>query len=277
MSQVNEIHNKTTEKTKQEQIFIHLIVGFREICIVTAALPLVTLVMCFITAYIFQSEEIHETHCRVYNVIPSISAITGVSPQRYFWRACIAFHIGPRVAIAAVYRNYYGSLVKRIRDPKVQKRTMYLVTTVFVLNLIEIGALCGVTYVSNRENYPIHEKVFITFMICSLCHMLATIRLNESTAKISPAARESAAFSLYCKKILFFLSIASTIGLVLFFLKHRFLCHDMAFSWFALCEYIIASANMGFHCTTMLDFPTEHFIVARGAETLKNHHEYKFE
>lgn len=87
-------------------------VEFKEICVITAALPMVTLFVCFVSAYIFQSEEIHETHCRVYNVIPSISAITGVSPQRYLWRICVALHIGPRFAIAAVYRNYYRCILK---------------------------------------------------------------------------------------------------------------------------------------------------------------------
>jgi hypothetical protein len=37
-----------------------------------------------------------------------------------------------------------------------------------------------------------------------------------------------------------------------------------AFSWFSLCEYLIASANMAFHVTVILDFPTEDLMVARG-------------
>lgn len=35
-----------------------------------------------------------------------------------------------------------------------------------------------------------------------------------------------------------------------------------AFSWFALCEYIIASANMGYHVTVFLDFPKEVVTIA---------------
>lgn len=39
--------------------------GFREICSVTAALPIVTLVICFVSAVVFQFDDVHETHCRV--------------------------------------------------------------------------------------------------------------------------------------------------------------------------------------------------------------------
>lgn len=39
--------------------------GFREICSVTAALPIVTLMICFVSAVVFQFDDVHETHCRV--------------------------------------------------------------------------------------------------------------------------------------------------------------------------------------------------------------------
>jgi hypothetical protein len=41
------------------------------------------------------------------------------------------------------------------------------------------------------------------------------------------------------------------------------ICFFAAFSWFSFCEYLIASANMAFHMTVILDFPTEHLIVAQ--------------
>lgn len=121
---------------------------------VTAAIPLVTLTLCFVFAYVFQFDEVHETHCRVYNIIPSISAITGVSPQRYFWRISIALHIGPRFPITFMYRNYYRSLLHKLDvTPQKFKKTNFLINLVCILNIIEIAALGGVTYISNRENY----------------------------------------------------------------------------------------------------------------------------
>ncbi|EDS25956.1 fgf receptor activating protein [Culex quinquefasciatus] len=252
-------------KSQSEKLAVHLIVSFRDICVFTLVLPLGTLFVCFVTAYVFQPEEIHETHCRVYNIIPSISAITGVSPQRYLWRISIALHIGPRFVIAFVYKNYYRALINELLDPLSIKKASRLLKIVYCLNMVEICALLGVTYISNKENYPLHEKVFIIFMISSLSYMLATLKLLKVLQPNGPqTAQEESA--LRYKRAFFALSIASTVGLILFFLKHRFLCHDLAFSWFALCEYIVASANMGFHCTTMLDFPTEDFLIAKNTE-----------
>lgn len=56
----------------------------------------------------------------MYNIIPSISAITGVSPQRYLWRISVAFHIGPRLIIAAVTKSYHINLINENSDIKVR-------------------------------------------------------------------------------------------------------------------------------------------------------------
>uniref|UniRef100_A0A8W7PR03 CWH43-like N-terminal domain-containing protein n=1 Tax=Anopheles coluzzii TaxID=1518534 RepID=A0A8W7PR03_ANOCL len=184
------------------------------------------LFVCFVSAYVFQPEEIHETHCRVYNIIPSISAITGVSPQRYLWRVSIALHIGPRFIIAFVYRNWYRAMVAGLNDPARVTKACRMINIVYWLNLVEISALCGVTYISNKENYPLHEKVFIIFMTTSLSYMLATLKLLKILQPDGPQTPNEES-SLRYKQAFFALSIASTVGLILFFLKHRFLCQDL--------------------------------------------------
>lgn len=93
---------------------------------------------------------------QVYNVIPSISAITGVTPQTYMWRIAVAFHVGPRMVIAQVYYNYFVSQIS-----KADKSTNLLIfiNLCYWLNLIEIAAICGVTYISNRENYRTYTTI----------------------------------------------------------------------------------------------------------------------
>lgn len=124
----------------------------------------------------------------------------------------------------------------------------------------------------------LHEQVFIVFMVCSLCHMLIVIKLcqlmkNEIDVQRLPhLILIDEEKSVRFKKILFNISIISTIGLAVFFFKHRVYCHDLAFSAFAFCEYIIAICNLAFHSTTMLDFPSEYLMIARRTTKLKLKH-----
>lgn len=91
---------------------------------------------------------------QVYNVIPSISSITGISPQRYLWRLVIALHISPRLVIAYVHKNFLKHhVLSKITDRNQLICASRLANVVHYLNLIEICALAGVTYVSNKENY----------------------------------------------------------------------------------------------------------------------------
>jgi len=91
---------------------------------------------------------------QVYNIIPSISSITGISPQRYLWRIVIALHISPRLIIAFVHKNYLKNhVLSKISDQNQLVEATRLASIVHWLNLIEISALAGVTYVSNKENY----------------------------------------------------------------------------------------------------------------------------
>lgn len=91
---------------------------------------------------------------QVYNIIPSISSITGIRPQIYLWRAIIALHLSPRLVIAYVHKNYLKHhVLSKIHDQTQYARATKLATAVHYLNIIEIATLAGVTYISNKENY----------------------------------------------------------------------------------------------------------------------------
>lgn len=124
----------------------------------------------------------------------------------------------------------------------------------------------------------LHEQAFVVFMLCSLSHMLIVIKLCQLLKTESDVQRLPHLIlideekSIKFKKYLFNISIVATVGLAVFFLKHRVYCHDLAFTAFAFCEYIIACCNLAFHCTTMLDFPSEYLMIARRTTKLKLKH-----
>ena len=152
-------HRMEINNVAESKNSIHLAISFRKLCLATVSLPLITLLFCFITAYIYQQDDIHETHCRVctiniynlrkiliyliilfqvYNVLPSISAITGISPQRYLWRVCIALHIGPRLLIASVYYSFYRKTVMTIEDVPKRLLGIKLLNLCYWLNIAEV-------------------------------------------------------------------------------------------------------------------------------------------
>ncbi|EEC18127.1 post-GPI attachment to proteins factor 2-like [Ixodes scapularis] len=224
----------------------------------TVALPLFTLVFCFATSMLFQYTAVNTTVCKVYNFCPSVSAITGISPQRYVWRTGVALHTGPRLLLASLYPRYYSRRALLVEAPR-RPLFLRLARANYLLHLTEALSLVGVTYVSNRENYPVHEKIFIIFMVSSLLYMVGTcIAANMCQHKNDTEMEKK---SRRLKMSLLGLTLAASAGMLYFFYKHRIHCVELAFSWFSLCEYVICVCNMAFHLTLVYDIPDEELLV----------------
>ncbi|KAL1459897.1 hypothetical protein WDU94_011845 [Cyamophila willieti] len=179
--------NETNKKEPGDGIILYYSLPLRKLACTVVSLPLTGLVACFISAVIFQFDDVHDKE------------------------SCMMFT-----------PNFY---------------------------LFFLAAL--------------HEKLFIAFMLSSLFYMLVMLRVH-SLAYPTPTMSPAQSYSFYVKLGLFVTSIAATVGLVVFWFRHRVHCYDMAFSWFAFCEYVIALSNMAYHMTVALDFPSEHLLIGNG-------------
>lgn len=226
-------------------------IPFMRFGIITVSLPAFALLYCFLSAYLFERDGINDTDCNVTNTIPSVSAVTGIKPQAYVWRICIGLHSAPRFFVGIMYYNYYKQYAYNISQ---KYRWIYykLLHLVFWLYTIECSCLLAVSCISNKENYPIHEKIFVVFMITSIAHMVfGTITYKWSRHK---GMNEMEKSSYFWKKVMLAWISLSTAGLLYFFVQHRFYCKPGAFSWFSAFEYMIAYANMGYHITGLYEF-----------------------
>lgn len=224
----------------------------------TLSLPLATLLFCFATSMLFQYTAVNTTVCKVYNFCPSVSAITGISPQRYVWRMGVALHTGPRLLLASLYPRYHA---RRAAFVPTARRPLFLLLTraCYGLHLTEALSLVGVTYISNRENYAVHEKIFIIFMVSSLLYMVGTcVTVNMYDNKTETTMEKK---SKQLKTSLLALTLIASGGMLYFFYKHRIHCVELAFSWFSICEYVICFCNMAFHFTVVYDIPNEELLV----------------
>ena len=92
--------------------------------------------------------------------MPSISAITGISPGRYLWRVCIAFHLGPRLLIVATYYHFLLSFAPSLTTKGSAHKLTSLLNYCFYLQIIEILSLCTISFIHNREHYRKYDLFF---------------------------------------------------------------------------------------------------------------------
>lgn len=116
----------------------------------TVSLPLYSFLFCVAWSVIFFFERSTDTHCHVWNFLPSISAAIGnYQPQCFVWQLAITLHAGPRFITATFYHKRYQNLIRK------GWRWLALIAT--VLNLIENLALLGLTYFTSVDHYSEEE------------------------------------------------------------------------------------------------------------------------
>ena len=149
-------------------------------------------------------------------MVPSISAITGISPGRYIWRMAVAFHLGPRIFILSTYYHYLLSFIGPVsrscvangrnqsadaapvssEDPA--RSLTKLLKMVYYLQILEIIGLCGISFIHNRENYrkntdrPCKLAIAFSFVVCLLFQpSIQTVSFSTSRRLISPFCSSS--------------------------------------------------------------------------------------
>lgn len=239
-------------------------IGVRCLGITVLSLPAFGFAACVLYSLVYNFEGSTATHCRVQNYLPSASAaIGGFTPQRYIWRIAIALHCAPRFFYTALYHNYYKS--QRIETHRGAYESLVKLTA--ASNVIEVFCLVLLTFVSSTENYDVHEKSFIAFVVFSLIHMLLTCILwSWPTAVQADMLKVTSSIRL---KVLFFvLNLLSILFAGYFFSRHNSYCEPGIYTWFAVCEYSTILTNIAFHGTATIDFSDKYLTVATASSVV---------
>lgn len=247
-------------KSIDEKNYHFVKVPFRVVAVVTVCFPLFSFFFCIGWSLLFNFHESTTTHCRVMNYLPSISAaIGGYTPQLYIWRIGIGLHAAPRYAVAVMYYYHY---IRIMMDQNFWRRVACILSA---LHVIENSALVGLTYISSSDNYPIHEKFFVTFIFSSLTYMLlsCTIPYVASRKPLDVEDRKL----LKLKSCLATIAFAASLAAAYFFLRHNKFCEAGMYTLFALSEYIIVLTNIAFHMTAYWDFYDEHLTIGSFEKT----------
>ncbi|KAK7496507.1 hypothetical protein BaRGS_00012159 [Batillaria attramentaria] len=249
------------EGCKGAEKAVHFTVRVSSLLKWTSCLPLGATLFSVLWSVAFDFERSTATHCKVYNLLPTISsAIGGFTPQRYVWRICIAMHVTQRVMIALAYYSFHTS----VPAPTSQHLYNTLAAVNSLLHVVEIVSLVGLSMISSTENGTVHENLFICFMVTGLSYMLLTIVLMR-WARFSNDRQPSVqdVTSLRYKTNLFLLNIATFGIAVYFYFRHNAHCEPGVYTLYAGLEYVVVLTNILFHSTCCLDFRDYDFGVVR--------------
>jgi len=213
--------NHHQQPPQQPEFQVWYAVQFRRLCQLCLVMPLIGLVGCLLVACAFQFGDIQETACKVYNLVPSISAITGISPGRYLWRVCIAFHLGPRLLIVATYYHFLLSFAPSLSTKGSAHKLTSLLNYCFYLQIIEILSLCTISFIHNREHYPIHQKGFIFYICSSHLSFLLILKIYHV---IWPALNDLQKCSYRNKLGLLILSLTCMFIMAYYYYRHFIHC-----------------------------------------------------
>lgn len=227
------------------------------IAYITGSPVIIAFSTCLFWSLYFDFKSTTQTHCRVANFLPSISAAIGdKSPQRYIWRFGVAIHAAPRILFIHLYRNFYTNIF-HTRNVYFM---YYLSKIATLFNILEITALLVLSFVSSSENYAVHEKAFISFIIFSQLYMIVTVILISWIRKnVVEIDTRKLTRSFRYKSWLYLTNLIGLLLSLYFFERHMEYCEPYMYSYFALCEYVVVFSNVFFHLTASIDFNT-HFL-----------------
>ncbi|XP_043269863.1 post-GPI attachment to proteins factor 2-like isoform X2 [Venturia canescens] len=222
-----------------------IVISFSKIAWFTVSMPFFAFAFCILYSVLYNFESATSTHCKVYNILPSVSAAIGhYKPQRDVWRAAIATQAVIRAIILSMYYHYYTNVVYNWAQG--------IKNFALISYGIENTALVTLSFWSSNENYAFHKLSFITFLIMALVHMSLAWYISKHCR--ASAKDHSETTSQRWKTRSLILNVASIFAACYFFWRHNAYCEPFVYSMFAMCEYMVVLSNMGFHVTAAWDF-----------------------
>jgi len=221
-------------------------IRFGRFALLFVSLPFFSFIFCVVWSLLFDFERATATHCRVDNLLPSISAAIGnYQPQRLVWQIAIVIHFLPRLMVARMYLKHY--------EDKIRKNRRKLGYLAVLLNVAENFSLLGLSLFTSATNYEIHRNCFSTFIFTSEVYMLLSYLLNKNARKV-PEVMGLERRSIRFKRNLFITNVVCFAAAGYFFVRHNNYCEPGIYTFFAFFEYIVVLTNMGYHMTAYWDF-----------------------
>ncbi|KAL7304880.1 hypothetical protein TKK_0002685 [Trichogramma kaykai] len=231
-----------------------VIIPFARIAWFTVSIQCFSFIFCILWTIMYNFEESTNTHCKVYNALPSVSATIGhYQPQKNIWKMTTVIQAIIRFYMIILHYQYY----KKNTYPTTRKLTRLALVTY----VIENTSLVTLSFWTSNENYALHKLSFMIFLFTSFIYM--NVSYIIATMCRSTTREVHDIISLKWKLRALISNLAGIILACYFFYRHNKYCEPFVYSLFALAEYLVVLTNMGFHVTAAYDFAGRSVLISR--------------
>eukprot|EP00123_Amoebidium_parasiticum_P006631 comp17541_c1_seq1/m.17107 comp17541_c1_seq1/g.17107 ORF comp17541_c1_seq1/g.17107 comp17541_c1_seq1/m.17107 type:complete len:250 (-) comp17541_c1_seq1:363-1112(-) len=220
----------------------------KHLIFVGCASPVAGLLFCIIYSLMYNFDDVNNTHCKVANIVPSLSSCIGNHhPQVYVWRMAVAVMLGQRLVDSFAYHTYLNTGPVRRSTYHHSLNHLHL-----FLMLTENMALVLLTYVSSTENHPVHVAAFTTFITSSQLHMglLAYLYKLSKGGMMIEEEHRSYRWKLQCLQV----NVTVMALACYLYYRHNTYCEPYMYSLFSSCEWTVVFSNIWYHYSAVLDF-----------------------
>ncbi|XP_062143085.1 post-GPI attachment to proteins factor 2 [Drosophila sulfurigaster albostrigata] len=222
-----------------------LLVGF--------AVPPFVLAYMIVNVMITDFEHATYTDCRVLNALPSVSAIS--RSQQLGWKLVTWMLLPLRALIIVLYWRYYRKVFRRAY------KLQWLILFLFVYESLSTVFMARWTHISGDES--IHMIVVCSIWLASFGYIGASfLCFKRHCNRFAVEPHQQLSYLLKKKCVIFYYS--GTLAMWCCYPLHTEFCLPLAYTGFALAEYVVSWSLMGYLWTSAIDFYP--FYLCRNAQ-----------
>eukprot|EP01135_Chromosphaera_perkinsii_P003278 Nk52_evm53s239 gene=Nk52_evmTU53s239 len=252
------VKDSSVEKNAGTDLFLSrsiMVLSYAWMQFVAWSSVLGALILSFVWSVWYDGHRVNDTHCHVWNWLPTISATVGnYTPQRYFWRYGIAIMMYQRILDAILFYKFYQACFERLKyleRNRGRRINSFMNLIGALLHCSEYFFLGALTYVSSSENGFLHSVFFVVFMLSAILNMMVKIRNHKETVVRDPQC-SSLSKGKYTLQFIGPLRISNTVNSIInpfklgrfktsYMLKKR--CFTTMVASFAACLYFYYRHN----------------------------------